>query len=156
MRGRFADDAEVEPLADPLADRRDVPRVPDGDDEPVGDLPAEVVDRLLPDRLLPLDPHRVLRVEEVDRARPREVGDDPHAAVEVRREAERERAVVERLRELLAGDLRLGEEDDGPHPGHLGRVGGEGGGGVARRGADDVGPPEVAAPTRRRRSCRGP
>ena len=119
----------------PLPIAETFPALPDRHHEPVRDRPSEVVDRLEADRLLPLEAHGVLAVQEVDAPLVRERGDDLHAAVEVRVEAERRRAVRERLRELLVRDLRVREEDDGAHSGRLGRIGRERRRRVARRRA---------------------
>ena len=99
-------------------------------------ISPELVEDLERRGLLALQPERVDRVHERDRAPLRELAHELERLVEVAAQRDHARAVHQRLGELARGDLALGDDHDAGQPPARG-VGGGARGGVAGRGADE-------------------
>mmetsp|Transcript_11033 Transcript_11033/g.27888 ORF Transcript_11033/g.27888 Transcript_11033/m.27888 type:complete len:304 (-) Transcript_11033:479-1390(-) len=127
---------ETEVLAhfEALVERVAVSEVSSRDDEPVRDLPVELLGNLYRGGLLPFDPEAVHGVRQVYRRLSGNLLNQLHAPVEVRVYAQNQRAVRNGLHELGDGDLVRGEEDYGRDVSG-GTVGRQGGRRVPGRGA---------------------
>ena len=122
--GQLLDEPERLHHEEALAERARVPEVAAGDDDPVRNLPVELLHELDGDGLLALDAEAVHGVGQVDGALLGDLLDQRHAPVEVRVQREDERPVRQRLHELRGRDLVAGQEDHG---------GDSGGGAVVRQ-----------------------
>src|SRR5699024_5797010 len=132
--GTRGDDALGVVLAVALPVRRDVAGVTDGQEMQIGRA-AEHVDDLESGRLLPLDTHRVDRVDQTDlRVGGGGLAGQFEAVVEVAVDLDDRRAVHDRLGQLARRDLALRDEDRAAHPGARG-VRRRGGRGTSGRGA---------------------
>mmetsp|Transcript_3658 Transcript_3658/g.10407 ORF Transcript_3658/g.10407 Transcript_3658/m.10407 type:complete len:553 (+) Transcript_3658:107-1765(+) len=133
--------AEIHAHLEALVKGVHVPEVPSGDDQPVRDLPVELLHDLDRGRLLALDSEGVHGVRQVNGRLRGDLPDQAHAPVKVRVDGEDEGPVGDGLHELGQGDLVRGKEDDGRDV-RRGAVGREGCGSVPRgcapHGRDDV------------------
>ena len=91
-----------------------LPRLPPGTTIQSGTSQLERFEHAEHDRLLAFEPERIDAVDEVDALLRADLLDALHGIVEVAGDLHRERAVVERLRELAVGDLARADEDDRP------------------------------------------
>ena len=137
------DEAEGVEFAEGLAEGGDVAEVSAGEDDPVGDLPVELIEHLDDDGFLAFDAEGVDGVEEVDAEAIGEGADEGEDLIEVGFDLEGAGAVFEGLGEFAEADVAVGEEDDGFESGG-GGVGGHGGGGVAGGDAGDAAEAEAA------------
>ncbi len=146
-RGAFGlDDAEAREagneavgaeFAEGLAEGGHVAEVAAGKDDPIGDLPIELIEQFDDDGFLAFDAEGVDGVEEVDAEAIGEGADEGEDLIEVGFDLEGACAVFEGLGEFAEADVAVGEEDDGFETGG-GGVGGHGGGGVAGGDAGDA------------------
>ena len=123
-----------------LAKSGTVPEVAAGDDDPVGRLPVQRLEHPVHDALLPLQPEGVDAVHQVNaelRHVDRDLADAAQAGIEVSLDLERQRAVVQGLRQLAEGDFSRPDKHD---PVHLHQRGehGQARAGVAGGGAGDL------------------
>ena len=122
-------------LVERLAERAAVAQVAPRHDDPVWDLPVEALQDTQHDRLLALQAERVDAVDQVDAQLARDLAYAEHRVVEIAGDLHRQRAIVERLRELPVADLTRTDKDHGLHqPAHA-AVQGERRAGVAGRSA---------------------
>ena len=113
-------EAQFEHLAEALAQRGRVAQIAAGHNQVVGHIPVEGLGNLEGRRLLPLQPVRIDRVEQVDRRFIHNLRQQCQAAVEVGLQLAGHRAVVHRLRELAPGDLAVGNQHQALQPGARG------------------------------------
>ena len=132
----LVDDAEVVQLLHALGERGVVAEVASRNHEPVRHLPVELLEHFKADRLLPFDPERVDRVEQIDVQFVADLLDQRHRIVEVAADLQRFAAEGERLGELAVRDLAFGDEDHRTESGNR-RVAGHRCTGVAGAGAGD-------------------
>ena len=109
------DQADPAQLRKGFTEGTGIAEVTAGDDDPVGNLPAERFQHPEHNRLLPLQPEGIDAVDEVDAQLPGDFLDAGHGVIEVAGDLDRQRAVIERLRELAIGDLAGPNEDDAAH-----------------------------------------
>ena len=99
------DQPEILELDQGLAESARIAEIAAGNDDPVGHLPAQALEDAKDDGLLAFEPEGIDRVHQVDAEA---VGDLPHAlhrVVEIADDLDRQRTVVERLRQLAVSDL---------------------------------------------------
>ena len=89
-----------------------VAQVSCGNDDPVWDLPVELLDNLDADRLLSLHAQRIHRVGQVDGLVGGHLLHDAHAAIKVGIQRQNQSAVGQGLDQLGCGDLAPGEKDN--------------------------------------------
>ena len=99
-RGDAVDQPEFLQLDERLAEARHVAEVAAGHHDPVRHLPPQRFQHAEHDRLLPFEPERVDAVDEVDAELPAHFLHAAQGVVEVAGDLHRQRAVVERLRQL--------------------------------------------------------
>ena len=104
-RGDRWHQAQLDQLAERLAERADVAQVAARHDDPVGHLPAQGLEHAVHDRLLPFEPERIDAVDQIDAELAGHLLHALHGVVEVAGDLHRQGAVVERLRQLAVGDL---------------------------------------------------
>ena len=128
------DEAELFEFGEGLAEGAGVAEVAAGDDDPVGQFPAELFEDAVHDGLLAFEPEGVERVDQVDVQFAADILDLLHAVVEVACDLEGAAAVVHGLAEFAEGDLARADEDGALEAAAVG-VEGHRGGGVAGGGA---------------------
>ncbi len=121
-------------FAEAFAQRGTVAQVAAGHDQMVGHVPVKRLGNLKGGRLLPFQPVRIHRVQQIDRRFLHDLRQQFEAAVEVGGQLAGDGAVIHGLRELAPGDLALGNQHQALQPGARG-VGGHRGRGVAGRSA---------------------
>ena len=134
--GRARDEPELARLTERLAERRRVAERARGENDPVGWVPATLLEHLQHDRLLALQPPGVDGVEKRDAEGLGGLASQAEARVEVTVDDEGRRPVREGLRQLAGRDLARGDEDERRQTG-LSGVGGHRGRRVSSRGARD-------------------
>lgn len=99
----LVDDAEIIQLLHPLREGGVVAEVAARNHEPVRHLPVELLEHFESDRLLPLDPERIDRVEQIDVEFPADLLNQSHRIVEIALDLQRLAAEGERLGKLAVG-----------------------------------------------------
>lgn len=137
--GDLVDPSDLLELHARLVDGPDVGCVPDGEDDPVGDIVHQLVHDLEQHGLLALGPVGVDRVEQIQLPLLCHPPGERERIVEVAVDGQDLGAEEQGLGQLAHRDLPRREEHGALDPG-LGRIGGQGGGGVAGGCApDDIG-----------------
>ena len=102
------------------AERGDVAQVAARNDNPIRHLPIKLLHYLNADSFLPLNSERINGIGEVKILAGSEFLDNLHAAIKIGFQRERQRAVGDRLNQLLARHLRFRQEDNRRNPGGRG------------------------------------
>ncbi len=118
-----------------FAERAGVAEISAGDDDPIGHFPPQCFQHAEHDRLLPFETERINAVDQVQAQIAAHFLHAGHRVVKIAGDLNRQRAVVEGLRELAVADLARADEDDGLHQSRGGAVHGQRRAGVAGRGA---------------------
>ena len=113
--GNAVDQAELAKFGEGLAEGARVAEVAARHHDPVGNLPPHRLEHPIHNRLLAFESERVDAVDEIDAELAGHLLDTGHGVVEVACDLNRQRTVVERLRELSVGDLSGADEDDATH-----------------------------------------
>ena len=106
------DDTHLFQLSQSLAECRNIAEIATGQDEPIRNLPASLVEHFDRNGFLAFDSEGIDGVEQIN---PRLFGKPSHKSedlVEVGLDLDRQRSVFKRLGQLSVSDLAVGQEDD--------------------------------------------